>query len=152
VKFTSQTVSNDPKALPAQNGEWVLNVGENLLDFNLTVTSNRDETVHVDGAVVDFYGDELPDSKLSADIPVKAGKPSAKAHSAKPQARHVGPFYFKGTWKSANGEAKGTFAIELGIPNSVARVEDFEELKYKQAGGPLENSPAAQHHGQNGLI
>jgi hypothetical protein len=158
VKFNCQGMAVDAATqaltpIPQREEELVLVGGNDVpLEFKVSVSTNRDATIHVEGTVTDYYGNEVPDAKLSADILAKPGKPAIKAHSVTPSARNVGPFYFAGTWAVVNGDAKGSFAAELGRANASPLVEDFEELKYKQPNAPLENSPAAQHHGQSGLL
>ena len=150
VKFSRHDTAN---LAPARDEDMALVGGNDVpLEFKLAISVNRDASIHVEGIVTDYYGVEVPESKLSADIAVKPGKPSIKLHSVTPSARQVGPFYFVGTWATANSDAKGTFSTEIGRANAWSVLDDFEELKFKQAGGGLENSPTAAHHGQSGLI
>ncbi|GDY20764.1 hypothetical protein LBMAG56_21100 [Verrucomicrobiota bacterium] len=121
------------------------------LEFQFTVTANgADRTVKFTGAITDYFGAEL--QKVAANVTAKDGATATKNISVTPTEKHFGPFYLNGTWVEVGGANKGEFSLTAGQANWRLVIEDFESVKYPEPGAPLENSPAAKHRGQRGLI
>jgi hypothetical protein len=121
------------------------------MDFKVRVAAlGKERSVHFSATVHDYNGVELP--KLEFDLNAAAGQTAEKTVSITSTEANAGPFYIDGAWSEANSDNKDTFSEVVGQANWRMVLEDFEQYKFPDAGSALENSPAAKHSGEMGLI
>lgn len=161
-KVRAKTVFTPTKA-DGEKVECELVVTGNVddpVEFKIVVRAAKkpkpvDSTLHVEGVVKDFFGAEVPESKVSLDIKVKSGETKTEVVVAKPAKLNVGPFTFAGIWKQESTELKGDLLMTIAQANSRSRLDDFEEPKFNAEKDALEYTFSAQYNigwqGRNGL-
>ena len=149
----------------AEGMEWTIphalfpNPGQPL-ELQVSVTAyGGDRKVRVTGTVRDYLEKEL--AKVDLEIAAAKDQTASRYVSFTPREEDTGPFFFIGQWAETAGDGKG--AIPAGgpenslpsataMPNARFVIESFECVRYPEAGATVENSPAAMHNGQMGLI
>jgi len=121
------------------------------VEFTLAASAfGSPKSIHFEGTVRDYLGAELP--AITLDLAVKSGEFASQSITIIPTEKHSGPYYLNGTWSEVKGPARESVSLVFGQANWRKVIADFEQIRYPDPGGPLENSATAKHRGESGLI
>jgi len=163
VSFTGFRISEDQRSADNMKAEFtrpIFPAPGQPLAYQISVTAHGGgRKVRVTGAIRDYLEKEI--RQVDEELSAADGQTSTRDVAFTPSEDQQGPFFFISSWKEAGCAAHGdlpqggpekSWPIAVAIPAARFPVEDFECVRYPEPNAPLENSPAARHTGQMGMI